>query len=71
MWSVFISVERFQVVLKLDNIHEDDRVWFGRWLRRYAVFLRQSENVTLLVSQKSVKQFCRTLLGVNWNSLMR
>jgi len=63
MWSVFMSVERFQVVLKLANIHEDDRVWFGRWLRRYAVFLRQPESVTLLVSQNSVKQFCRTLLA--------
>jgi len=58
-----MSVERFQVVLKLANIHEDDRVWFARWLRRYAVFLRQSENVTLLVSQNSVRQFCRTLLA--------
>jgi len=63
MWSVFMSVERFQVVLKLANIHEDDRVWFGRWLRRYAVFLRQPESVTLLVSQNSVKQFCRTLMA--------
>jgi len=58
-----MSVERFQVVLKLANIHEDDRVWFGRWLRRYAVFLRQPESVTLLVSQNSVKQFCRTLMA--------
>ncbi|MEJ7595836.1 MAG: hypothetical protein WKF77_30355 [Planctomycetaceae bacterium] len=45
-----MSVERFQVVLKLTNLHEDDRVWFGRWLRRYAVFLRQPECATLLVS---------------------
>ncbi len=58
-----MSVARFQVVLKLANIHEDDRVWFGRWLRRYAVFLRQSETVSLHVSQNSVKQFCRTLLA--------
>ena len=58
-----MSAERFQVVLKLAKIHEDDRVWFGRWLRRYAVFLRQSECATLLVSQNSVKQFCRTLLA--------
>ena len=57
-----MSVERFQVVLKLTSLHEDDRVWFGRWLRRYAVFLRQPENVALQVSQNSVKQFCRTLL---------
>jgi len=58
-----MSVERFQVVLKLAKIHEDDQVWFGRWLRRYAVFLREPENVALLVSQNSVKQFCRTLLA--------
>ena len=25
-----MSGERFQVVLKLANIHQDDRVWFGR-----------------------------------------
>ena len=29
-----MGVERFQIVLKLANIHENDRVWFGRWLRR-------------------------------------
>ena len=58
-----MSVERFLVVLKLARIHEDDGVWFGRWLRRYAVFLRQPESVPLLVSQASVKQFCRTLLA--------
>ena len=58
-----MSVERFQVVLKLTSLDEDDRVWFGRWLRRYAVFLRQPENVALQVSQNSVKQFCRTLLA--------
>ena len=38
-------------------------MWFGRWLRRYAVFLRQSECATLLVSQSSVKKLCRTLLA--------
>ena len=58
-----MSVERFLVVLKLARIHEDDGVWFGRWLRRYAVFLRQPDSVPLLVSQASVKQFCRTLLA--------
>ena len=46
-----MSVERFQVVLKLTSLHEDDRVWFGRWLRRYAVFLRQPENVARQVSR--------------------
>jgi len=58
-----MSIDRFQVVLKLANIHEDDRVWFGRWLRRYAVFLRQSATALLPVSQNGVKQFCRTLLA--------
>ena len=58
-----MSVDRFQVVLKLARIHEDDRIWFGRWLRRYAVFLRQPESVPLQVSQAGVKQFCRTLLA--------
>ena len=58
-----MSIERFQVVLKLANIEESDRVWFGRWLRRYAVFLRQSETEFLQISQSGVKQFCRTLLA--------
>ena len=38
-------------------------MWFRRWLRRYAVFLRQPESATLLFSQSSVQQFCRTLLA--------
>ena len=58
-----MSVERFQVVLKLASLEESDKVWFGRWLRRYAVFLRQPEHASLLISQNSVKQFCRTLLA--------
>ena len=58
-----MSVERFLVVLKVARIHEDDRVWFGRWLRRYAVFLRQPETASLTISQEGVKQFCRTLLA--------
>ena len=58
-----MSVERFEVVLKLAKIEDNDRVWFGRWLRRYAVFLQQQESVSLLISQDSVKQFCRTLLA--------
>ena len=58
-----MSVERFQIVLKLASLGNDDKVWFGRWLRRYAVFLRQPENLPLLVSQQLVKQFCRTLLA--------
>ena len=58
-----MSVQRFEVVLKLAKLDDNDRVWFGRWLRRYAVFLREPENVSLLVSQDSVKQFCRMLLS--------
>jgi hypothetical protein len=58
-----MSVERFQVVLKLASLEDNDKVWFGRWLRRYAVFLRQPENLPLVVSQEHVKQFCRTLLA--------
>ncbi len=58
-----MSVERFLVVLKTARIHEDDRVWFGRWLRRYAVFLHLPETASLTISQESVKQFCRTLLA--------
>ena len=57
-----MSVERFQVVLKPASLGNDEKVWFGRWLRRYAVFLHQPENLPLLVSQERVKQFCRTLL---------
>ena len=58
-----MSVQRFEIVVKLAKIEDNDRVWFGRWLSRYAVFLRQPENVSLLVSQDSVKQFCRVLLA--------
>lgn len=58
-----MSVERCLLVLKTARVHEDDRVWFGRWLRRYAVFLQQNETSTLAVSQDSVKQFCRKLLS--------
>jgi hypothetical protein len=67
-----MSVERFQMVLKLANLENDDKVWFGRWLRRYAVFLHQPENLPLLVSQQLVKQFCRetkvsgTVSRCNW-----
>ena len=57
-----MSVQRFEIVVKLAKIEDNDRVWFGRWLRRYAVFLRQPDSVPLLVSQDSVKQFCRMLL---------
>ena len=63
-WSgLTMSVERFQVVLKLASLENDDKVWFERWLRRYAVFVHQPENLPLLVSQQLVKQFCRTLLA--------
>ena len=58
-----MSVERFQIVLKLASLGNDDKVWFRRWLRRYAVFLRQPENLPLLVSQERVKPFCCTLLA--------
>ena len=58
-----MSVERFLVVLKTARIHEDDRVWFGRWLRRFAVFLHQPETKSLALSQDSVKRFCHTLLA--------
>ena len=58
-----MSVERYLMILKTARVHEDDRVWFGRWFRRYAVFLEQSETSTLAVSLDSVKQFCRKLLG--------
>ena len=58
-----MSVERFQIVLKLASLGNDDKVWFARWLRRYAVFVHQPENLPLLVSQNAVKQFCRTLLA--------
>ena len=58
-----MSVERFQVVLKLANIEDNDKVWFGRWLRRDAVFLRQPETELLQIYQNGVKQFCRTLLA--------
>jgi hypothetical protein len=58
-----MSVERFQVVLKLASLGNDDKVWFERWLRRYAVFVHQPENLPLLVSQERVKPFCCTLLA--------
>ena len=58
-----MSVERFQIVLKLASLGNDDKVWFERWLRRYAMFVHQPENLPLLVSQERVKQFCRTLLA--------
>jgi hypothetical protein len=45
-----MSVERFQIVLKLASLGNDDKAWFGRWLRRYAVFVHQPENLPLLVS---------------------
>ena len=32
--GVWMSVERLQMVLKLANFHDDDRLWFGRWLRQ-------------------------------------
>ena len=32
-----IDTERFQVLLKLPNIHNDDRVWFGHWRRLIVV----------------------------------
>jgi len=63
LWDEFMCVQRFEVVLKLAKIGDNDRIWFGRWLRRYAVFLRQPETISLLVALDSVKQFCRTLLA--------
>ena len=53
----------FQVELKLANIEDSDKLWFGRWLRRYAVLLRQPETELLQISQNGVKQFCRALLA--------
>ena len=58
-----MSVEGFLVVLTTARIHDDDRVWFGRWLRQYAVFLHQPETASLTLSPVSIKQFCRTLLA--------
>lgn len=57
LWDKFMSLQRFEIVLILARIEDKDRIWFVRWLRRYAVFLRQTETVLL----DSVKQFCRTL----------
>ncbi len=57
-----MSVDRFQVVLKLANIEDNDKVWFGRWLRRYAVFLRQPE--TELLQSRRVRRVIETHRGL-------
>ncbi len=46
-----MSVERFQIVLKLASLGNDDKAWFGRWLRRYAMFVHQPENLPMVLSR--------------------
>ena len=66
-----MSVQRFDIVLKLAKIEDNDRIWFGRWLRRYAVFLRLPESVSLPVSLHMVRQFCRMLLATDTRAWQR
>lgn len=66
-----MSVQRFDIVLKLAKIEDNDRLWFRRWLSRYAVFLRLPESVSLPVSLQMVKQFCRMLLATDTRAWQR
>ena len=58
-----MSVQRFLAVLKSARLAEADRVWFGRWLSRYAVFLRQEKAERLDVTEQLVIEFSRSLLA--------
>ena len=66
-----MSVQRFDIVLTLAKIEDNDRIWFQRWLSRYAVFLRLPESVSLPVSLHMVKQFCRMLLATETRAWQR
>jgi len=60
-----MSIQRFLTVLKSAQLTEADQVWFGRWITRYAVFLRQEKADRLEVSEQIVISFGRSLLANN------
>lgn len=57
-----MSVRKLLSVLKSAHLHKDDRTWFGRWVQRYAGFLKMGDEHDLPVSKGSVIAFCRNLL---------
>jgi len=59
-WGVSVNV--FYRVVAGGKIQKNDAIWFPRWVRRYAVFLKQGDDAPLLVTETSVKAFCRSLL---------
>lgn len=51
-----------QEVLIGDRVGENDKIWFPRWLRRYALSCRQGLVTELPVNVEGVIRFSRTLL---------
>lgn len=49
-------------VASSDRVGENDRVWFPRWLRRYALSFRKGLVAELPVNEHSVIRFSKTLL---------
>ena len=61
--EVVMSVLVFeQKVAAFEAVKENDRVWFPRWVRRYALAQRGGVDAGLPVNQHSVISFSRSLL---------
>ena len=58
-----MSVKQFVGIVASARIHENDTKWFPKWIRRYASFLKASDDRPLLVSKASILAFCRMLLA--------
>lgn len=56
-----MSVDDFCRSLPNLPVGKNDRVWFPRWIRRYAGFLKQARDQTLRVDEAELVQFLRSL----------
>ena len=56
-----MSANQFNLLIKTIELRKPDRIWFPRWILRYASGLKQSRSETLEVSRQSVIKFLRSL----------
>ncbi|GEM_PF-1667783 len=58
-----MSLEKFEMQIGASTqVGENDRVWFPRWIRRYALSVRKGLVNDLPVNRESTLRFSRTLL---------
>ena len=65
--------ERFEQAVKMERLSKNAKIWFPRWLGRYASFAKCSGEATIPVDRERVIRFLRKLRdkGVPaWQRLM-